>query len=458
MLRKQPQINVPESVLTICRTLHDHGFQAYVVGGAVRDALLGKSPTDWDVTTDARPNQVEAIFPKTIPTGKQYGTITVVLNGQSVEVTTMRRDAHYSDGRRPDYVEFASDLSADLSRRDFTVNAIAYDPLTEVFYDPYKGIKDLRRKVLRTVGDPYQRFSEDALRMLRLIRFSAALDFRPDKKAIKGIQPSLIVNVANERIREELSKLLLADSIAKPLELFYTSGLLEKIIPELAATAGINQGSNHVWDVLGHSIMACQAVKSKLHLRWGALLHDIAKPKTFSQDEDGIHFYGHDHLGAEMAEEILRRLTYSNKIQAQVSLLIMHHMYQIHPHSSDKAFRRLIHRVGVENIYDLLELRKADVLAMKQNPRQVLTYYQLMRARVEGIIAADHAFNLKDLAVTGSDLIKELNLTPGPIIGKILDYLLDQVLDQPELNTKTDLLTLANRYLKDNLPATDGGS
>ena len=367
----------------------------------------------------------------------------------------MRKDAHYSDGRRPDYVEFTSDLKADLSRRDFTINAIAYDPLREVFHDPFAGMRDLRRRILRTVGESRERFSEDALRMLRLIRFSAVLGFKPEKRTLLGIQPHLIVNVANERIKEELNKLLAADAIVQSLQLFYTCGLMEQIIPELAQTAGINQGSNHAWDVLGHSIITCQAVRPKLHLRWAALLHDVAKPQTFSKDEKGIHFYNHDQLGAEIAQQILKRLTYSNKLQNKVGLLIRYHMYQIHPDSSDKALRRLINRVGVENIYDLIELRKADILGMKHNPQQVLSYYQMMLKRIEEILAADSVLSVKDLAVTGTDLMYELNLKPGPMIGKILNFLLDQVLDQPELNTKADLITLASSYLIDNQLTTD---
>ncbi|NLM69597.1 MAG: HDIG domain-containing protein [Firmicutes bacterium] len=455
MLRKKASVTVPEPVLVVCRTLQEHGFQAYIVGGAVRDALLGKEATDWDVTTDALPDQIERIFAKTIPTGRQFGTISVVTGEQIVEVTTMRKDAHYSDGRRPDYVEFTSDLKADLSRRDFTINAIAYDPLREVFHDPFAGMRDLRRRILRTVGESRERFSEDALRMLRLIRFSAVLGFKPEKRTLLGIQPHLIVNVANERIKEELNKLLAADAIVQSLQLFYTCGLMEQIIPELAQTAGINQGSNHAWDVLGHSIITCQAVRPKLHLRWAALLHDVAKPQTFSKDEKGIHFYNHDQLGAEIAQQILKRLTYSNKLQNKVGLLIRYHMYQIHPDSSDKALRRLINRVGVENIYDLIELRKADILGMKHNPQQVLSYYQMMLKRIEEILAADSALSVKDLAVTGTDLIYELNLKPGPMIGKILNFLLDQVLDQPELNTKADLITLASSYLIDNQLTTD---
>ena len=239
------------------------------------------------------------------------------MENKFVDVTTMRQDAHYSDARHPDHVEFTTDLNTDLGRRDFTVNAIAYDPLTRTFHDPYQGLRDLRRKILRTVGDPKARFGEDALRMLRLIRFSAVLAFKPDKQTMQGIQPHLMARIARERIKEELSKLLLADAIVQPLQLLYTSGLMEQIIPELAQAAGVDQGSYHPWDVLGHSIMTCQAIKPELHLRLAALLHDVGKPQTISEDQKGIHFYGHDQLGAELAKEILKRLTYSKHIQTK---------------------------------------------------------------------------------------------------------------------------------------------
>lgn len=441
-------LSIPEPVLMICRVLATHGYQAYVVGGAVRDALLGKEPTDWDVTTDATPDHVRQLFAKTLSTGAKYGTITVIAANQAVEVTTMRKDAHYSDARHPDHVEYTTDLTADLSRRDFTVNAIAYDPLTQVFYDPYQGRKDLRRKTLRTVGDPQARFSEDALRMLRLIRFSATLGFKPDKNTLRGIQPCLIARIAKERIRDELNKLLVAESIVQPLQLLYTSGLLQQIIPELAQTAGVQQGSYHPWDVLGHSIMACQAIKPELHLRLAALLHDVGKPQTISEDLHGIHFYGHDQIGAELAQAILQRLTYSKHMQVKVCHLIRYHMFQIHPHSSDKAIRRLIHCVGVDNIFDLIELRKADVLGMRHNPRQVRDYYEALIERVDAIIKADNAFTLSDLAISGTDLIEELHLRPGPIIGRTLNALLDLVLDQPDLNTRPQLLALAKEFIK----------
>ena len=447
MFQRKRRISIPEAVKQICHKLNEHGYQAYIVGGAVRDALLELNPTDWDITTDALPDRVRQIFPKNIPSGQRFGTITVVSDNLLVDVTTMRREALYSNQRHPDYVKFCNDIEQDLSRRDFTINAVAYNPLTNQFIDPFGGITDLCRKRIRTVGNAKLRFSEDALRMLRLIRFSAVLNFKPETQTIAAIQPKLLIKIASERIKDELSKLLVADKIVKPLQLMYTSGIMEQILPELAHTANISQGAYHRWDVLGHLIMTAQSVKPDLNLRLAALFHDIGKSETRIQDESGIHFYGHDKIGAAMTHSILTRLTFSKRIQDKVSLLIKHHMFQIHPNSTDKAIRKLIAKVGTDNIHDLLELRKADIMAMKYHPRQTLNYYRLMRKRIDEILAENHAFTRKDLAVSGSDLINELNLTPGPQIGQILKYLLDIVIEQPKINNYTELIERARKYI-----------
>lgn len=441
------QLPVPQRVLKICRILNKNGFQAYIVGGAIRDLLLNKQPTDWDLTTDALPQQVQEIFPKTILTGERFGTVTVVIDQSQIEVTTMRRDANYSDGRRPDYVRFSSDIITDLERRDFTINAIAYDPISNDLIDPQGGLGDLKRKILRTVGDPKQRFQEDALRMLRLIRFMASLEFTPHRSTARSLNPKLMHNVAWERVQPELSKLLLSHKIVKPLQLLFESGLLTEMIPELAQGAKVYQGDRHQWDVLGHSIMTAQAIKPELHLRLAALLHDVGKSQTVTSDQAGIHFYRHDIVGAKLSRTILRRLTYPKKIQTKVSLLIEYHMFSIHAHSSDKAIRRLITKVGHENIYDLFELRKADALAMKHNPRQVWEYYQAMRQRVDQIFTEFDAFSLRDLAITGTDLIQALDLPPGPLIGQILNHLFQLVVDQPQVNTYDFLIKEAQTYL-----------
>lgn len=445
-IRPKP-IQVPTPVIQICKQLTTKGFQAFLVGGAVRDQLLKAKPTDWDITTDAYPEIIAKIFHHTVTTGKRFGTITVLHDGYSVEVTTMRSESTYSDGRHPDAVKFCRDLQLDLARRDFTINAIAYDPLTERYIDPYLGMKDLSKKLIRTVGNANTRFCEDALRMLRLIRLSAVLDFKPDKTTLAGFQPQLINKVANERIKVELDKLLLAENITTGLKLMFVSGIMAEILPELARCANVYQGDYHHLDVLGHSIIAAQATKPILHLRLAALLHDIGKPDTYTSDESGIHFYGHDKLGAKIAKSILQRFTYAKQLREKVTLLIKHHMFQIHPRSSDKAIRRFMARVKRENIHDLLELRKADIMAMKHNPRQAWEYYKIMAARINEIVNEKQALSVNDLVVSGTDLINELDLSPGPKIGKILDHLLQLVLDDPELNTYGHLIQAAKTYI-----------
>ncbi len=439
---------IPQQVIGICRKLSSHGYRGYIVGGSVRDSLLHLNPSDWDITTDAVPEMICTIFPQTIPKGIKFGTVTVIKGGFLVDVTTMRQDATYSNQRHPDYVNFCSNVETDLSRRDFTINAIAYDPLMQEFIDPFGGISDLRRKRIRTVGNPDTRFKEDALRMLRLIRFMALLGFKPNKQTINAIQPRLMRNIAQERIKDELSKLLVAKKIIYPLQLMYTSGIMKEILPELANCAGIEQGSYHRWDVLNHSIKSAQVIKEDLVLRLAALLHDIGKTETKTQDAKGVHFYGHDKIGATMAGQVLSRLTYSKRIQAQVSLLIRYHMFQIHPNSTDKAIRRLIAKVGRNNIVNLLELRKADILGMKYNSRRTLNYYMQMHQRIKQILDEDQVFGLKDLALSGHDLIKELDLKPGPLIGKTLNYLFEAAIAQPEINNYKVLISLAKDYIE----------
>lgn len=440
-------LTIPNDVLHICTILNKHDYDAYVVGGAVRDVLLNLNPEDWDITTNALPEEIQRIFPHTIPTGQKYGTISVKQGQTIVEVTTMREDANYSDGRRPDFVKFTSELVLDLQRRDFTVNAMAYNPLNNQLIDTFNGMKDLKKRILRTVGSSEQRFREDALRMLRLARFSATLGFKPHPTAVQALEPSLLQNVANERIQSELSKLLVGKNTVPALKLLYSSGMLDVIMPELAETAHISQGNRHRWDVLHHSFMTTQNIKPVLHLRLAALLHDIGKAATLSVDDQGLHFYQHELVGAEITKKILRRLRYSLALQDKVALLVKEHMFQIHPHSTDKAIRRFIARVGIDNIYDLIELRKADILAMRHNPKHTLEYYQAMLHRIDTLLAEKHVFTTKDLAITGSDLIKELNLSPGPIIGEILNHLLEVVLDNPDQNSPKALMQIAKEKM-----------
>lgn len=438
------RVKLPHTIIEICRTLSEAGFQAFVVGGALRDALLGVTPHDWDITTDALPEEVEALFPETIPTGREFGTITVLYNGQPVEVTTMRQEGRYSDRRRPDTVAFTKDIKLDLKRRDFTVNAMAYNPITKQFADPFKGRLHLRLRRLVCVGDPKERFSEDPLRMLRLIRFQAVLGFKPAGKTVQAIKPELINAISAERIGQELAKMSLGGHLVPAFELFYSSGLLDEVIPELAACAGVSQGEQHIYDVLGHSVLAAQRIPPQLHLRWAALLHDIGKPKA-KMENDGLNFNNHDKLGAEMAEAILQRLRFSNDLIKKVTHLIRFHMYPMGPHMTDKAVRHMIAKVGQEHIFDLIALRHADISAMYIDPVQAVRYLTELRNRVQEVLDAETALTVHDLAVNGHDLMTELGIGPCRIIGQLLEQLLELVIDDPSQNNRTALLAAARR-------------
>lgn len=433
-------IAVPSYVQMACSTLQSGGFQAYLVGGAIRDSLLGLKPSDWDIATDARPEAIESLFSRTRATGKTFGTITVILEDQSVEITAMRQDGPYSDGRRPDSVQFTDSLPLDLARRDFTINAIAYDPFSQRLIDPFSGTKHLRRKMLVTVGAATERFQEDPLRMLRLIRFAATLGFRIEKKTRLAIQARWIDKVSAERILNELNQMLLGRELRSSLEFFYTSGLMARIIPELAAGAGVCAGKSHPYDLLGHLISTAHFALPRLPIRWAALLHDLGKIKTVQRE--------HAALSAAMAAEVLTRLRAGKELIASVRLLVGEHMFEIQPHSSAAAIRRFLARVGAEAAFDLVELRQADCAGMNGDPRAILAYSAALKERFSEILAADAALDLPSLMVDGRILMQELSLKPGPLLGQILSLLMEQVLEDPSLNRTELLLELARNHLE----------
>ncbi len=445
MFRLMPSIDeyVPQAVLDVCSTLRSNGCQAYIVGGGIRDSLMGCAPEDWDVATDAHPPRVLSLFPKTIPTGIRYGTVTVFMGDMSVEVTTFRSEGVYKDSRHPEEVSFGSTIEEDLKRRDFTVNAIAYEPDSRRFVDPYGGRRDIRRRLLRTVGDARERFAEDALRMLRFFRFLATLEFRPHKDALKAINPPLIRHISSERIRDELNRLLVAQSPGRALLLMHRAGLLEEILPEIAQGSGVTQGSFHRHDVLEHSLHAVDAVLPRLDLRWAALLHDVGKPATRIEEADGIHFYGHDVEGEKLTRSILARLCCSKQFIDKVAILVRWHMFPIHAHSTDRALRRFIGKVGKENVLDLMEVRRADILALgKQTTCTSWAYYQELLDRLKAILESDAALSVSDLAINGHDVMDTLKIPPGPRVGAILELLLEKVLDDPSKNNRIELLAM----------------
>ncbi|HHY47610.1 MAG TPA: CCA tRNA nucleotidyltransferase [Firmicutes bacterium] len=456
---------MPRYVLDIISDLRAHGHQAFLVGGAVRDALLGQVPKDWDVATSATPDQVETILGgRAIPTGKRFGTISVIVpveeqprdarqevrdtvqktSANVVEVTTFRSDGVYSDGRRPDMVIFSASLEEDLARRDFAINAIAYDPATGRIIDPHGGARDIARRRIACVGDPGERFREDALRMLRAVRLAAELDFDiadESKSAIKA-NVHLVRNVSNERIRAELDRILVSGGVRIGLELLQETGLLKEIIPELEETVGMRQGPNHIYTVWNHTIEAVARIEPILRLRLAALLHDVGKPKTFSREETGeIRFYRHEAVGKEIARGVLRRLGYPSAIIERVSSLVAYHMFLFDKTSSDRAVRKLVAKLGLDFIHDLAKLRKADREAtgtMNGVGNNMAFFLQ----RVEEVLARGNILSVRDLAIDGDDVKQVLGIPPGPEVGRVLQNLLDIVMEDPALNERETLLSL----------------
>lgn len=447
MVRKLSVGSIPAYALQVLRELSDHGFQGYLVGGGPRDVLLGRVPADWDIATDARPEQVEAIFVKTIPTGKRYGTITVIVGEAVVEVTTFRGEGPYSDGRRPDWVRFSATVDEDLSRRDFTINAIAYDPLHEVWVDPFNGRRDLSRRVVRAIGDPIQRFREDALRMIRYYRFQATLDFKGDRRTAQGMVPGWLQNVARERLREEMNRLLMGAAPGQGLKGMAESGLLREILPEVDALRGLVQGNFHKYDGFGHTVAAVETIAPELFLRWAALLHDVGKSETKTQDDRGIHFYGHDSRGAELARDALRRFACPRELVHRVEQLVRYHMFYAGPDITDAGLRRLVARVGRENILALLELRRADIIASAIRYHQAWPAFSQFKERVEALLRDERVFSREDLAINGNDLRTVFGWKPGPKYRETLDLALQWVLEDPERNRREILL----EYLRNRL-------
>jgi putative nucleotidyltransferase with HDIG domain len=439
---------IPAWVLGIAERLIQENFQAYLVGGAVRDLLWDEQPSDWDLASDALPEYVEEIFPKTIPTGKKFGTMTVLSDGCLAELTTLREDLAYSDGRRPDMVRFGKDICADLARRDFTINAMAYDFSSRELIDPFGGKKDAHRRLLKTVGDPGNRFQEDGLRMFRFYRFLATLDLRADRLTERDINPKWAAGISSERIREEFSKILLSQGVGRGLGGLKKSGLLETFLPELKDSERLDQGKYHSGNLWQHSLNATIEINPKLHLRLAALLHDVAKPLTRSVDQTGVHFYGHDELGAELGRNILERLRYPGKLIDTVTILIRRHMFYINAQTSDSAIRRLIAKVGPENIIDLLELRRADIIATGRVDYHTWESWQDLSSRITQILNNETSLNFFNLTIKGSDLMRHFQLSQGPLIGEILDHLKELVLDEPALNQRLILLKLAQSYIE----------
>ena len=425
----------------------EHGHRLYLVGGAVRDYLMGIDNDDWDFATDARPDEVMAMFPHhVIPTGLQHGTVTVRFRRQSYEVTTFRSEGAYSDSRHPDSVTFVRSLESDLERRDFTINAFAADALDGTILDYHDGRGDLRRRLVRAIGDPQERFGEDALRMLRACRFAARLDFDIERDTFEAIRrnSSSIVKVSAERIREELYKTLMSDNAVKGIELMRTSGLLDHILPELVACGGVEQGGLHSMDVYHHCLATLRCACTHRYppmVRLAALLHDIGKPGCRKEHDGGYTFYGHDKEGARMVDALMRRLKASNDERELVTRLVREHMFNYTSQWSDGALRRFVARVS-DALEPLIQLRIADALAI--SPDASLDSLWEMERRIEEIRKRNDALGIRDLAVDGHDLMA-IGIPAGPRLGRTLSALLDAVMDDPSLNRRETLLEMAGR-------------
>lgn len=443
-------MNIPisDGANKIVSSLENAGFSAYIVGGAVRDILMGKTPHDYDFTTSATPPEIKKVFNKTVDTGILHGTVTVIENSNAYEVTTFRSEEGYLDSRHPDKVTFGCSLEKDLQRRDFTINAMCYSK-KDGLIDSFGGQEDIKNKIIRTVGNPEQRFSEDALRMLRAVRFSAQLDFdieEETKNAIKT-QAHLIKKISGERIFGELNKILLSDNPEKVI-LLRETGLMQHILPELDRCFSVPQKNKyHIYNVGDHIIHATKETPKDLSIRWSALLHDIGKPGCMSVDSSGIiHFYGHHKESVTLADGILRRLHADNELKKDVLSLIENHDVRIDPVPHN--VKRMMSKVGDNLFLKLLEIQIADNKA--KNPvylPEKLQRLSSVRAVYETVIAEGQPYLLSDLVVNGRDLIK-LGFRAGREIGDTLKILLSEVMMTPSLNTRDYLLKRAKEIKK----------
>jgi putative nucleotidyltransferase with HDIG domain len=470
-------VKIHPTVKETAAILTQAGKQAYLVGGAVRDLLRGRKAKDWDLATDALPEEVIALFHRkkglgsfVVPTGIKHGTVTVHFKGLAMEITTFRSEFGYSDRRRPDRVEFGGSIEVDLSRRDFTMNAAAYRLPSGPLVDPFGGKKDIKKRLIRSVGMPKERFSEDGLRPLRALRFASQLGFTLDEELLAAISGAIpfTAEVAPERVRDEIDKILTTFRPSTALLLMEKTGLLKLLIPELAACRGVRQNRNgfgfHRFDVLDHSFLACDFAARDLLNNEGekapdvkaadslprsviclaALYHDIGKPVTAQMSEDGgWTFYRHEKESARLAKTILLRFRYPNAVIDKVCHLVEEHMFSYTESWTDAAVRRFIIRVGEENLSGLFALRRADIYGMAGRDPRWDTLLPLHN-RIEEVLARGRALSLKDLAVSGSDLIS-LGIPPGKTIGIILKELLEAVLEDPDLNTREKLLEIAGR-------------
>jgi len=437
------KITLPSKVTQIIQTLRSANFSAYAVGGCVRDSILGRNPNDWDITTSAKPEEVKALFPKTIDTGIQHGTVTVMLQKEGFEVTTYRIDGEYEDSRHPKEVTFTASLEEDLKRRDFTINAMAYNE-EEGLVDIFGGMADIENQVIRCVGDAKERFLEDALRMMRAVRFSAQLGYTIEEKtkaAMKELAPTL-KNISAERVQAELIKLVTSPN-PDYLRIAYETGVTAVILPEFDRMMQTGQNNpHHCYCVGEHTLEAMKRIGPDKVLRLAMLFHDIAKPETLTVDEEGIyHFHGHPEMSAVITKEIMKRLKFDNDTINKVTTLVQFHDYHIS--STPQGMRRAIYKVGEDIMPYLFLVKQADMLAQSSYRREEKQReLDDLRNIYEKVLKEKDCVSLKTLSVTGNDLIA-LGMKPGKEIGVILNRLLELVIEEPARNKKEYLLKRA---------------
>lgn len=450
-MRAPNEIKIPQHALKALETLEAAGFEAWCVGGCVRDSLLGRTPFDWDITTAALPTEILRCFKerRTIETGIKHGTVTVIIDDSPLEITTFRSDGDYTDHRHPGSVEFSRRLSDDLSRRDFTVNALAYHHKRGLI-DEFGGIDDLNAGVLRCVGEPKRRFTEDALRIMRCLRFAGVLGFKIEKETANAAVEcrGLLESISHERVHEELTKLLCSNDAAKILREY--SEIIFTVLPELAPMKGCTQETPyHCFDVWEHTLHAVDFVPRETAVRWAALLHDCGKPDTKFFDENGVaHFHGHDKRSAEIAAQLLKRLRFSNKEAEEITTLIAHHGERAP--LPEKRIKRLLGKLGEDTLFKLFELMRGDLSA--KTPGLFEERHGAIdecEAEAKRIIAQGECFSLKSLAVNGADLIS-VGFEKGPELGKALNTLLSEVVDGAVANKSEALLHRAKALLKNN--------
>ena len=429
-------MKIPEFVEEVMAKIKKHKYESYLVGGCVRDLLMGRTPKDWDITTNARPEEIVKIF-STAKYENQFGTVLVPIHNDAndvVEITTYRSEQGYSDRRHPDIVSFETELDKDLERRDFTINALAMDADGKIV-DLFGGQKDIKAKIIRAVGEPSERFKEDALRMMRAIRFSCQLGFALEPKTERAIMKlaGSLKFISGERLRDELIKILASNSPAEGLMKLHDNKLLQYIIPELEQGVDVKQHYHHIYPVFKHNILALKYCPSPAWpVRFAALLHDVGKPKSFKNIDGHPTFYNHQYIGAKMTDKIMRRLKFSNEDTERVVNLVKNHMFYYNVGEvSAASVRRLIVKTGRENLKDLIDIRIADRLGsgLKSAIPYKLRHLQYMLEKVQ-----HDPVSVKMLKINGNDLMTLLNIPPSPKIGAILDVLLSEVVEDPELN------------------------